>query len=451
MAVFKNFWNFIQDKMLGTGEAIIRSEDLPELVDREKLTELMTYEFALCTGINIIANALSACEIRTFVRNKEVHGDEYYLWNYSPHYNYNANEFLQKIVWNLIYRNECLVIETRGGLVVADSYEHEVYALYQDVFRNVVVNSDSQSGVVHPYTFPQSFRMDQVLFYRLNSRNVKSIMDYLMEGYRELLDTAVDKFQKSAGERGVLTIDGNAAAVQNYGQKSDGTPRTFNDVFAEMMNDRFKSYFNAKNAVMPMWKGFDYQVKTSEASKRTTSEVKDITDMTTEITTKVANALQIPPQLMLGTAAEVKQLTRNLITFGIRPIADVIETENNRKRNGKEVLKGTYQMIDLTGIEYTDIFEAAQGAYNLLGSGASIDEIRILTGRPEIGSEWSRKHLISKNFSDLESMEDSNKIGNGGTDPPATQAPVPGGDAPHSDNSEPEEKGGKEEDNAEEN
>jgi hypothetical protein len=154
---------------------------------------------------------------------------------------------------------------------------------------------------------------------------------------------------------------------------------------------------------------------------------------------------------MLGTAAEVKQLTRNLITFGIRPIADVIETENNRKRNGKEVLKGTYQMIDLTGIEYTDIFEAAQGAYNLLGSGASIDEIRILTGRPEIGSEWSRKHLISKNFSDLESMEDSNKIGNGGTDPPATQAPVPGGDAPHSDNSEPEEKGGKEEENAEEN
>lgn len=104
MAVFKNFWNFIQDKMLGTGEAIIRSEDLPELVDREKLTELMTYEFALCTGINIIANALSACEIRTFVRNKEVHGDEYYLWNYSPHYNYNANEFLQKIVWNLIYK-----------------------------------------------------------------------------------------------------------------------------------------------------------------------------------------------------------------------------------------------------------------------------------------------------------------------------------------------------------
>lgn len=447
MSVFKNFWDFVRGKMLGGSEVTISSDELAGLVDREKLTELSLYEFALCSGINIIANALSACEIRTFVNNKEIHGEEYYLWNYSPHYNYNANEFLQKIVWNLIYKNECLVVETRGGLVVADSYEHEVYALYQDVFRNVIVNSDSQNGIPHPYTFPQSFRMEDVLFYRLSSRNIKSILDYLMEGYRSLLETAIDKFQKSAGERGILTIDGNAAAGQNYGTKPDGTPRTFNDVFTEMMNERFKSYFNAKNAVMPIWKGFDYQIKGPEASKRSTSEVKDITDMTTEITTKVANALQIPPQLMLGTAAEVKQLTRNLITFGIRPIADVIETENNRKRSGREVLRGTYQMIDLTGIEYTDIFEAAQGAYNLLGSGASIDEIRVLTGRPELGTKWSRKHLISKNFADLETIEDLGKIGNGGTDPPAGN-PEPGGDPPADGEKGATENGGKEEENA---
>lgn len=447
MSVFKNFWDFVRGKMLGGSEVTISSDELAGLVDREKLTELSLYEFALCSGINIIANALSACEIRTFVNNKEIHGEEYYLWNYSPHYNYNANEFLQKIVWNLIYKNECLVVETRGGLVVADSYEHEVYALYQDVFRNVIVNSDSQNGIPHPYTFPQSFRMEDVLFYRLSSRNIKSILDYLMEGYRSLLETAIDKFQKSAGERGILTIDGNAAAGQNYGTKPDGTLRTFNDVFTEMMNERFKSYFNAKNAVMPIWKGFDYQIKGSEASKRSTSEVKDITDMTTEITTKVANALQIPPQLMLGTAAEVKQLTRNLITFGIRPIADVIETENNRKRSGREVLRGTYQMIDLTGIEYTDIFEAAQGAYNLLGSGASIDEIRVLTGRPELGTKWSRKHLISKNFADLETIEDLGKIGNGGTDPPAGN-PEPGGDPPADGEKGATENGGKEEENA---
>lgn len=447
MSVFKNFWDFVRGKMLGGSEVTISSDELAGLVDREKLTELSLYEFALCSGINIIANALSACEIRTFVNNKEVHGEEYYLWNYSPHYNYNANEFLQKIVWNLIYKNECLVIETRGGLVVADSYEHEVYALYQDIFRNVIVNADSQNGIPHPYTFQHPFRMEDVLFYRLSSRNIKSILDYLMEGYRSLLETAIDKFQKSAGERGILTIDGNAAATQNYGVKPDGTPRTFNDAFAEMMNERFKSYFNAKNAVMPIWKGFDYQIKGSEALKRSTSEVKDITDMTTEITTKVANALQIPPQLMLGTAAEVKQLTRNLITFGIRPIADVIETENNRKRNGKEVLNGTYQMIDLTGIEYTDIFEAAQGAYNLLGSGASIDEIRVLTGRPELGTKWSRKHLISKNFADLEAIEDLGKIGNGGTDPPAGN-PEPGGDPPADGEKGAKENGGKEEENA---
>ena len=103
--------------------------------------------------------------------------------------------------------------------------------------------------------------------------------------------------------------------------------------------------------------------------------------------------------------------------------------------------------IDLTGIEYTDIFEAAQGAYNLLGSGASIDEIRVLTGRPELGTKWSRKHLISKNFADLETIEDLGKIGNGGTDPPAGN-PEPGGDPPADGEKGATENGGKEEENA---
>lgn len=423
MSVFKDFWNYIQNKMTGTGEVRITSEELANLVDSEKLNELRLYEFALHSGINIIANALSACEIRTFRNHKEEHGEEYYLWNYSPHMNYNANEFMQRIVWNLIYRNECLVIETpRGELMVADSYEREKYALYPDTFRNVTVCAADDDGIVHPFTFNKNFRMDEVLFYKLSSKNITELLQYVMEGYTQLLNTAVDKLHKSGGERGVLTIDGNAATTQNYGLKPDGSPRTFNDVFAEMMNKRFATYFKSQNAVMPLWKGFDYQIKGGEASKKSTSEVKDITDLTEEIYTRVANALQIPPQLLLGTAADVGSLTRNLITFGIRPIADVIETENNRKRNGKEVLKGTYQIIDTTRIQYTDIFDAAQGIYNLLGTGTlSIDEIRRQVGMPELRTDISSKYMISKNFMDMDEISGGGDPapGRGGKDPPA--------------------------------
>ena len=291
MSVFKDFWNFIQNKLIGGGTVEISSEDLENLVDSDKLHELALYEFALNAGINIIANALSACEIRTFSRNKEVKGKEYYLWNYSPHVNMNANEFMHKIVWNLIYRNECLVIETpKGELLVADSYDHDTFALYPDVFRNVTVNATAENGVMHPFTFREEFRMDEVLFYRLSSKNITALLSYLMDGYNSLMQNAIDTFYRASGERGILTIDGNAAATQNYGTKPDGTPRTFQEVFTEMMNKQFKEYFKSSNAVMPVWKGFDYQVKGGAAQKRSTSEVKDITDLTTEIYTKVQRA-----------------------------------------------------------------------------------------------------------------------------------------------------------------
>lgn len=414
MSVFKDFWNFIQNKLIGGGTVEISSKDLENLVDSDKLHELALYEFALNAGINIIANALSACEIRTFSRNKEVKGKEYYLWNYSPHVNMNANEFMHKIVWNLIYRNECLVIETpKGELLVADSYDHDTFALYPDVFRNVTVNATAENGVMHPFTFREEFRMDEVLFYRLSSKNITALLSYLMDGYNSLMQNAIDTFYRASGERGILTIDGNAAATQNYGTKPDGTPRTFQEVFTEMMNKQFKEYFKSSNAVMPVWKGFDYQVKGGAAQKRSTSEVKDITDLTTEIYTKVANALQIPPQLILGTSADVKDLTRNLMTFGVKPIAEMIETENNRKRNGRAVLRGTYQMIDTSKIQYTDIFDAANAAYNMLGAGATVDEIRELTGRPPLMTEWSQKVLISRNFMGLSDVGESNTSENG--------------------------------------
>lgn len=419
MSVFKDFWNFITARMLGTGETTITSVDLEGLIDSAKAGELAIYEFALHSGINIIANALSACEIRTFVNWEEVQGPEYYLWNYSPHINYNANEFMQRIVWNLIYRNECLVIETpRGELMVADTYERDQYALYPDIFRNVTVCSTAENGVIHPYTFNRTFRMDEVLFYRLSSKNITELLQYLVDGYNSLLENAIAKFNKSAGEHGILTIDGNAAAGGNFGTNQDGSPRTMQDEYAEMMNKRFGEYFRAQNAVMPMWKGFSYDIKGNEASKKSTSDVKDVTDLTAEIYTKVANALQIPPQLLLGTVSDVEAVTRNLITFAIKPIADMIETENNRKRNGQKVLQGTYQMIDTTRILYTDILARAQGVFNILGTGTSVDEIREMTGRPPLRTEWSQKPLISRNFANLEDIDKLGRIENGGNDPP---------------------------------
>ena len=44
--------------------------------------EVYLRELAFWTCVNKIANAISKCEFKTYIKKKEVKGQEYYLWNY---------------------------------------------------------------------------------------------------------------------------------------------------------------------------------------------------------------------------------------------------------------------------------------------------------------------------------------------------------------------------------
>ena len=410
MSTITDFWKFIQGKLRGGKSIEVTSKDITEFIDREEWNRLALYEFALHSGINIIANALSACEVRTFKNWEEVYNNQHYLWNYEPNMNMNASQFKQKLVWSLIYKNECLIIQTRkGDFLIADSYEHEQYALYHDTFRNVTVGMDNGNGISRPYTFQKSFKMEDVLYYRLSNRNITALMNQLMDDYERLLESAVQKFYKSGGERGTVTIDANASTA-TYGVKEDGTPRSFNDVYRDLLNNQFKEYFKSPNAVLPLFKGFDYQTKGGETSKKSTSEIKDVTDITDEIYERVANALQIPPALLKGDVADVTALTKNLITFAIDPIAKMIETENNRKLYREEVLNGNYQMIDTSRIIHMTAAELATASDKMISCGGwNIDDIRRKAGDAPLTTEWSKKHFLTKNYEELNDLE-SNKV-----------------------------------------
>ncbi len=385
----------------------VTAEDIEKYIDEKRWNELALYDFALHSGINIIANALSACEVRTFDHWKEVQKDQYYKWNYEPNANMNAAQFKQKLVWSLIYRNECLVVQTRkGDLLIADSYQHEQYALRQDLFRNVTIYGDG--GITSPYTFEKTFKMEDVLFYKLSNRNITALLEQLIKEYEQLLESAIQKFYKSGGERGVMAIDAFAPTV-NYGVKENGEPRTFNDVYTELMNKQFATYFKSPNAVLPLFKGFDYQTRGGETSKKSTSEIKDVTDLTDEIYDKVANALQIPPALLKGDIADVTALTKNLITFAIEPFANVIEVENNRKLYRREVLEGTYQKIDTSTIIHMTAAEIAAASDKMIACGGwNLDDIRRKAGDAPLNTEWSKKHFITRNYSEMDSADAQN-------------------------------------------
>lgn len=391
----------------------ISSDEFKDFVNKDKANELALYDLALQTAVTIIANALSKCEFRTFLWKEkeqkivETFGDEYYLWNFQPNQNQNASQFMFELIWTLIYRGECLVVVSpTGGLLIADKYTHIKNAIIPDTFQNVEVSRPHEPGQGSGYTFRETFRSEDVLFYRLNNQNVKTLLDDLTNDYHEMLKTALENFQKQGGERGTLNIS-SAAPNTKYGTKADGTPRTFTDVYNDMMTKQFADYFKSSNAVMTLWDGFKYEPK-QPSRIPSASNLSDVTGITGEIYDRVATALQIPPALLKGNVADVEAMTENFITFSIDPIAKMIERENNRKRYGKRVLNGSKMIIDTSTIKHMDAFSIASSADKMIASGAwSIDDVRRKANDVPLGEEWSRRHYLTKNYGSID--ESSNE------------------------------------------
>lgn len=385
------FWNWLQGKLLGGKSVEVTAETIEEYIDQEKMAKLVMEEFTVHAAINLIAGCISKSEFKTFLEGHEVQKEEYYAWNFEPNANQNASQFRQELATRLLYNNECLVVESGGQLIIAESFSKEEFALKETVFNNVY-----RKGL----TFGRTFRMSEVLYFRLNNKNIRRLLSDLCSGYDRLLSEAVDKYEKAGGEKGTLHIDA-VAQGRKYGEK------TFEEVYEDLMNNRFKKFFNSRSAVLPLFNGFTYTKQAAEQSKKSTSEMKDITDVLDEIVETVARAFNIPVSLLKGDVSDVEKITKNFLTFCIDPLCEMIQTEINRKRYGKkQIQKGNYLKIDTTTIMHTDVFDIAEKIDKLIASGMyCIDELRKKLGDAPLNTEESRKHFITKNYQEITAVE----------------------------------------------
>ena len=136
----------------------------------EEFTEAFFKELATACAINMVANTIGKCEIRTFVKGKPERGAEYYLWNYEPNPNENSSDFMQHFISNLCYDNEALIVEMNGYLYVADSFCRKTYAFYEDVFSAITIGD---------LTLQKSYPSSEVIYMQLNNidaRDRKSVV-----------------------------------------------------------------------------------------------------------------------------------------------------------------------------------------------------------------------------------------------------------------------------------
>jgi len=370
-----SLWTWLRKHLLPNSMTLSTS-DMTEFWSLS--ASLFTRELAFRSAVNLMAKSISKCEYKTLEGGKEVRKDEWYLWNVEPNRNQNSSVFLTKLITRLYERNECLVIETRDGhLLVADNYQVKTYALFDYLFTGVTVDD---------LTFPQPFAMKDVLYFRLHNDDIRRQVNALYESYGTLAEYAEKSYKKSRGNKGILNISSRATGAPDFEKK-----------LREMMNDKFKPYYDADSAVLPLPDGYTY---TADGGKTYSNETtRDIRAQIDDVFTFFARAFGIPPALLLGDMADVSKTVDNLLTFAVDPLCDMIQEEINRKRYGKGVLKGNMLRIDTTAIKHIDIFEVAMKAEKLIGSAvATVNDIRERLGLPLVDEAWANTPLLSLNF-----------------------------------------------------
>lgn len=376
-----NIWRIFQPK---NGTATKMEVDCQELLEAGREFQIRNLCYAVC--VNMIANAIGRCEMRTFRNWVEVRDREYYMWNMEPNVNQNSTAFWHRLVGKLFEANEALVIETRrrdgyGAVVVADSWTPgNQYPSRQNEYRNVTVGD---------MTYDKTFYEGDVMHIVLNHIDVGPVIDGMYQSYYRLISAAMKYFEWDRGQHWKVHVDNIAQADPDFKQN-----------FAEMIRQQIKPFFDSNGAILPEFDGYTYTNVSGEGDK----DSRDIRAMVDDIFAFTAKAMQIPAVLIDGQVSGAENAVERFLTGCIDPICDQIEEEANRKRYGYEGWQnGDYVRMDSSSIQHFDMFANAPNVEKLVGSGAfTINDVLKAAGMPTINEPWADKHFLTKNIANIE-------------------------------------------------
>ncbi len=360
------------------------SYNLLEVFQDQNAYDLAIQDFAMQMAINLIAGIVAKCEIKTINEGTVVKDREYYLLNYEPNQNQNASDFFMELISKLLYYNEALVVENAGQLLIADSFNRSEFALYPNKYENVTRGT---------FTFSRTFYEPDVMYFRYANSNIKGMLEQLLSGYSSMITSASEKFKRSGGRKGVVDLNKIATGTEDKKKELD-------DIF----NNRFKSFYNAENAVISLPNGVEYRELPTVTSSAAYSGA--IVNLTKESFMRTAQAFKIPGSLLMGDVADLDSALNEMLTVCICPLCDTIETELIRKRIGPNAFrKGTSVKIDTTAIKHFDLLEMASGADKLIASSLyNVDEIREKLGDTPLNTWWSKEYYMTKNYEHVEQV-----------------------------------------------
>lgn len=336
-------------------------------------------ELALFSVIDLIASAGSLCEWRTYQNNERVRGEDWYAWNISPNQNQNATEFKRILIARLLRFNEALVFGRNGSYYIADSFTREQYAFRPNSYTGITCNNLSIS-----YTMTEP----DVFYFRLANQHAAALLGNLRGLYSKAMEEAWSKYQHSGGQRGIVEISTQARSRPTFEKDMD-----------TLMNNRFRTFFEKKNAVLPLFEGYKYIPQEGAASQKSISEISDMENIFKQAQDRACNAYHVPPSILRGDVTNQDQAINSMLSFGLKPPLAVIQTEINRKSYGKAVLDGWFMRIDTTHVKTVDIFSVAEKVDKLIQDRVyNPNGIREKLDDELIPEPWANEYTMTKNM-----------------------------------------------------
>lgn len=353
-----------------------------ESVDAIAVQEFLQ-QLAFWSIVRKIGSAVAAVEWETYRAHKRVTGKESWAWNFEPNPNQTKVQFFQKLVGKLYATGEALVVEwgSNGYRYIADSFS-TVQNLSGDKYADVVIHDQQIMN--------KTYQCKDVLHITLAGDNVNAVLSGIVGAEGTLIKSASSAYLRNQGMHGILRIDDLAEADAD-----------FEETYADLVNNKMQKYFKSENAVLPLFKGYEFreQESTGGSTKSSLSGTRDIRSLYDDIVEYVAQAMGVPVSIVTG-----KQLTKEdfdqFITHTVKPIVEMFGEELNRKIYGmSRVQNGAYIAPNYGHIKHSDLFDIADPIDKLIGSGAfSVNDIRKRLGLEPIDEDWANEHWMTKNY-----------------------------------------------------
>lgn len=355
-------------------------------IDGDKF-QASTYlkELAVYMAVSYIANTISKCEIKTYVKGEEVKDDLYYLLNVSPNPNENSSQFMNHLIERYFYFNEAVVVPYRNRLYVADGFSLNRQPLKENLYENVTIETQALT---------RSYRASKVFHFRLDNKSVSTLINGLYEDAGKLYASAIAHFMATNAEKYKLVMENIAAGDPNF-QKQ----------FETQIKAQLDTFINSDRAVYPQFRGYDLQ-RFETGSPASSADVIALRKETFET---VAQAFKIPLSMMQGNITNMNEIVKVYLSICIDPLAQMISEELTRKTTDFDSWRaGDRVVVDTSTINHVDILDVADSIDKLIASGAfTIDQVLKRCGYDPLNTEFSQAHFLTKNYGQIQDVADT--------------------------------------------